>query len=56
MEKKLISVMLKVDQIEALKALSEATRVKMADYIREAVDLVIAKYQKELHKSKKGRR
>jgi len=37
-------------QLKKLKALSAATRVKMADYIREGIDLVLQKYQKELKK------
>ncbi len=55
MAKKMISTMLEETQIERLKALSQVTRIRVADYIREGVDLVLSKYQKELKKStKKG--
>ncbi len=37
-------------QVEALKILSEKTRIKQVDFIREAVDGLILKYQKELPK------
>jgi hypothetical protein len=53
MELERISVFLEKTQIERLKALSGVTRVKMADYIREGVDMVLARYQKELKKAKK---
>lgn len=33
-----------VEQIEALRALAKSTRVPMAVYLREAVDLVLAKH------------
>lgn len=52
-KRKMISVFLNTKQIEDLKALSRVTRVKMADYIREGIDLVLARYKKELKKSKK---
>jgi len=35
-------------QVEALKTLSEKTRVKQVDFIREAVDDLILKYQQKL--------
>ncbi|MBA7486274.1 hypothetical protein ES707_21830 [subsurface metagenome] len=35
-------------QVEALKTLSEKTRIKQVDFIREAVDDLILKYQKDL--------
>ncbi len=55
MGKKMISTMLEETQIERLKALSQTTRIKVADYIREGVELVLSKYQKEPKKStKKG--
>ncbi len=50
---KMISAMLEERQIDALKALSKVTRIRMADYIREGIDLVLAKYEKDLRKSKK---
>ena len=37
-------------QVEALKRLSEKTRIKQVDFIREAVDDLILKYQQELPK------
>ena len=37
-------------QVEALKILSQKTRVKQVDFIQEAVDDLILKYQKELPK------
>lgn len=48
-----ISTFIEKKQFNDLKALSGITRVKVADYIREGIDLVLAKYQKELKKSKK---
>ena len=35
-------------QVEALKALSTKTRIKQVDFIREAVDDLILKYQGKL--------
>ena len=35
------------EQDQALKSLSERTRVVVAEYIREGVDLVLAKYEQE---------
>jgi len=37
-------------QVEALKVLTKKTRVKQVDYVREAIDDLILKYQKELPK------
>lgn len=37
-------------QVEALKTLSVKTRIKQVDFVREAVDDLILKYQKELPK------
>ncbi len=53
MGKERISVFLDKEQIKSLKALSGATRVKMAEYIREGVDMVLAKYQRELKKKRR---
>lgn len=39
-------------QVEGLKVLSTATRIKQADYIREGIDMVLAKYGKQLKKAK----
>jgi predicted DNA-binding protein len=50
MENKRVSFFMTMAQNETLKALSKATRVKMADYIREGIDLVLQKYRKELKK------
>ncbi|MGA2956111.1 MAG: ribbon-helix-helix domain-containing protein [Thermodesulfobacteriota bacterium] len=41
------------EQFKKLKALSAATRIKASDYIREGIDMVLAKYQKELKTAKK---
>lgn len=41
---------LEIYQVKALKVLSEKTRVKQVDYVREAIDDLILKYQKELSK------
>ncbi len=41
-------------QIEGLKNLSSVTRVPMAIYVREAIDDLLAKYERELKKVKKG--
>ena len=43
------------EQFQKLKALSVATRVKMADYIREGINMVLAKYSKEPKTRKGGR-
>ena len=53
MEKERTSLYLDKKQMEALRALTAFTRVKMADYVREGVDLVLDKYQKELRKAQK---
>lgn len=37
-------------KIEALRILSEKTRVKQVDYVREAIDDLILKYQEDLPK------
>ena len=42
-------------QVEDLKALSAATRINVAVYVREAIDILLAKYQKEFKKTKKER-
>jgi hypothetical protein len=53
MGKQRISVFLDTEQIETLKLLSRLTRIKQADYIREGLEMVFAKYQKELKKAPK---
>ena len=55
MDRQKISLYLDKGQIEGLKVLSGFTRVKMSDYIREGVDRILAKYQKELKKAQKKR-
>lgn len=52
MKREKISVYLDKQQIEDLKALSSITRVKMADYIREGIDMVFEKYKREIKKAK----
>jgi len=41
------------EQLKQLKALSAATRIKASDYIREGIDMVLAKYGKALKKAQK---
>jgi hypothetical protein len=53
MGKKRVNFFIDEMQVEGLKALSRATRVKMSDYVREGIDLILAKYQKELKKARK---
>ncbi|MDI7259032.1 MAG: ribbon-helix-helix domain-containing protein [Thermodesulfobacteriota bacterium] len=36
------------DQVEALKRLSEKTKVPQAVYVREALDMVLEKYSEQL--------
>ncbi len=48
MYRKMISLYLDKTQIEALRMLTGYTRIKMAVYIREGVDMVLSRYQKEL--------
>ncbi len=50
MKLKKISVYIDKKQIEGFKALSSTTRVKMADYIREGIDMVFEKYKREMKK------
>ena len=40
-------------QIADLKALSRATRITVAVFVREAIDMLLAKYQKELRRLKR---
>jgi len=42
------TVYLTVEQDEALKKLSERTRVAVAAYIREGIDMVLKKYEGQL--------
>lgn len=48
------TVYLEREQAEALKALSEASRVAQANYVREAIDDLLKKYARELRKARKG--
>ena len=51
------SVYLEEDQVERLMRLSKKTRVPQAAYIREAIDIVLAKHEKRSKgKRKKNRR
>jgi len=45
------SVYLEPEQAEALRRLSDVTRVTQANYIREAIDDLLKKYAKELRKA-----
>ncbi|MET0048218.1 MAG: ribbon-helix-helix domain-containing protein [Sedimenticola sp.] len=47
-KRKMISAYLDPEQLEALKRLNKNTRVPVAEYIREGVDMVLEKYKKEL--------
>ncbi len=51
MPMKRADVMIEQRQLDTLKALSGFTRVRMSEYIREGIDLVFAKYQKEVKKA-----
>lgn len=53
MDREKVTFYLEKKQIEDLKLLTDFTRVKMADYIREGVDMVLEKYQSELKKAKR---
>ena len=50
MEKQRISFFVYKKQFEDLKALSRVTRVRISDYLREGIDMVLARYKKELKK------
>jgi hypothetical protein len=52
-EKERFTTLLNKDQVDDLKILSSITRIKMAEHAREAMDLLFAKYRKELVKAKK---
>jgi predicted DNA-binding protein len=40
-------------QIEDLRALSRVTRITVAVYVREAIDMLLTKYQGEFKKAKR---
>ncbi len=41
--------------IEELKVLSSVTRIKQVEFVREAIEMVLAKYRKEIKKAQKER-
>ncbi len=41
-------------QIEDLKILSRATRITVAVFVREAIDILLARYERELKRAKRG--
>jgi hypothetical protein len=47
-EKVLRTIYIDLAQVKKIKKLSEKTKVPQAEYFREAMDLVLKKYQKEL--------
>lgn len=53
MTKRRVNFFLDEEQLKGLKTLSDVTRVRMSEYMREGIDMVLAKYQKELKKAKK---
>jgi len=56
MAKKILkSLFLDKEQVEKLKKLSAKTRVPISVYIREGVDLVLNKYEKQLRNELKKR-
>ena len=48
MAKKLITIYLDLEQLEKLNQLSAKTGITKSTYIREAFDLVLKKYDKQL--------
>ncbi len=53
MGKKRMTFWMEERQIEGLKALSSITRIRQADFVREAFDDLLVKYKKELKKGPK---
>ncbi len=53
MVKKRVNMMLEEEQFEWLKILSHVTRIRMSEFIREGLDWILTKYQKELKKGQK---
>ncbi len=47
-KKESMVVYLRPEQKEALKRLSDKTRVPMQEYLREAVDMVLKKHKQEM--------
>jgi dsDNA-binding SOS-regulon protein len=54
-KKERFTTILNPSQLENLRLLSSTTRIKMAEHVREALDLLFAKYREELKKAKKKR-
>ncbi len=52
-KKTMVVAYLEQEQKEALKLLSTITRVPQQAYLREAVDMVLERYKKELRRAKK---
>ena len=50
MTKKLTTIYLDIEQLERLNKLSSLTKTTKSEYIREAFDIVLKKYEKELKK------
>ena len=55
-DKVLKTVYLEEEQVERLMRLSKTTRVPQAVYIREAIDIALAKHEKRLKGKRKKRR
>ncbi len=47
------NIYLDPDQKLALQKLSASTRVKLSDYVREGIDVVLERYKKELRGGRK---
>ena len=47
------SIYIDIEQLERLDSLSAETRVPKATYIREALDLVLKKYERQMKGSQK---
>ncbi len=52
-KKAMVVAYLEPEQKEALKQLSTITRVPQQAYIREAIDMVLDRYKKDLRRAKK---
>ena len=53
MVKKRVNMMLEPGQIDQLKELSRVSRIRMSEFIREGLDLILKKYHKLLTAHKK---
>ena len=56
MAKKLVSIYPEKEQLKRLDKLSAKTKIPKAKYVREGVDLLLQKYEKELKGKNKKRR